>query len=148
VGSVAKGKTILKPDIRLLDACIKLRHHVEHQGKDASDQIFTVKVDGVVIGYKVVESSPLIIDPYFTRYCLIKTPGYKQTELKARELAAIKTAVLEAFFEPQQGPISVKVINEETIEFSQVFMIAMIQRGAQRFSNKDMLEKGLVIGNA
>lgn len=144
MGSV-KGKTILTPDVRLLDACRQLRHHVEHQGKDASDQIFTVKVDGVVIGYKVKESSPLLMDPYFTRCCYIKTPGWNLMELKARELAAIKTACLDAFFEPQQGEIKIDIIGRDAILLSQVFMIAMIQRGAERFSNRDMLEKGLVI---
>lgn len=145
MGSLVKGKTILKPDARLLDACRALRQHVENIGHNASDEIFTTTVDGVVIGYKVKESSPLLMDPYFDRFCYIKTPGWKLTDLKAKELAAIKTACLEAFFEPQQGEIKPTVIGYDSMVLSQRFMIAMIKRGNERFSNKDMLDKGLLI---
>lgn len=144
-----KGKTIIHPDARLLDACIALRQYVEHLGKRANDldmknKVHTVSVDGVEIGYKV-QSSALLINPYFVRHCYIKTPGWRLDELKSRELAAIKTAVLEAFFEPQQGDISIKIPAYDCMVLSQMFSIAMIKRGNERFSNRDMLDKGLII---
>lgn len=149
MGSV-KGKAIIPVDQKLHQACVDLRDHVEHMGKRADSideryKIYTVTVDGVVIGYKIKESSPLLIDPYFTRFAWIKTPDYRLDSLKASELAAIKTAVLGAFFEPQQGEINVKILTPESMMLSQTFMIAMIQRGNERFSNRDMLDKGLVI---
>ncbi len=131
------NQQILKPDKRLLEACEQLRYAVEHpnEGSDIilqqgvykqkdPEAIMTVKVDGVEVGYKVKECSKLEMSPYFDRYAYIKVPGHKLTDLSKREMAQIKTAVLEAFFEVQQGEVHVEVIGWDAILLWQRFMVA------------------------
>jgi hypothetical protein len=131
------NQRILTPDKRLLEACEVLRYAVEHPNERSEiimqqgiyrqkdpEAIMTVQVDGVVIGYKVKQSSPLEISPYFWRYAFIKVPGYRMADLTKQELAAIKTAVLEAFFEPQQGRIIVEVIGYDAMLLRQRFQVA------------------------
>ena len=112
------NQQIMKPDGRLLEACEDLRYAVEHPGERSDiimqqglykqldpEAIMTVKVDGVEVGYTVKPSSALEMSPYFDRYCYFKVPGHRLSDLSKKELAAIKTALLEAFFEVQQGEI-------------------------------------------
>jgi hypothetical protein len=89
----------------------------------------TVKVDGVEVGYKVKPSSPLELSPYFDRYVYFKVPGHKLKDLTKAELAAIKTALLEAFFEVQQGRIQAEVIGWDAMLLRQRFMVVFpVQR--------------------
>jgi len=136
------NQQILKPDKRLLEACEQLRHAVEHPNERSEiimnqgiykqkdpEAIMTVKVDGVEVGYKVKPSSDLEMSPYFDRYVYFKVPGHKLSDLTKKELSAIKTALLEAFFEPQQGEIQVEVIGWDAMLFRQRFMVAFpVQR--------------------
>jgi hypothetical protein len=130
-------KEVVKLDRRLLEACEELRYTVEHSGKDADiilaggifrnkdpERIMTVKVDGVEIGYKVKQCSVLEINPYYDRYCYIKTPDHRLSDLTDKQLAVIKFTVLEAFFEPQQGGIDTEVIGDGAILMKQRFMVA------------------------
>ena len=132
-----QNQRVIRPDGRLLEACIELRHVVEHPNERSEiieqqgiykhkdpEAILTVKVDGVVVGYKVKPSSALEINPYFDRYAFVKVPGYRLLDLPKSDLAAIKMAVLEAFFEPQQGEIKVEVIGWDAILIYQRFMVA------------------------
>jgi hypothetical protein len=135
------NQTIMKPDGRLLAACEDLRYQVEHPNECADivasisgvrandpEAIQTVKVDGVEVGYKVKPSSPLEMNPYFDRYCYFKVPGHRLSDLSKKELAAIKTSLLEAFFEPQQGKIQVEVIGWDAMLIRQRFMVAFPMR--------------------
>jgi hypothetical protein len=136
MGRLKPNQTIMKPDGRLLEACEDLRRAVEHPN-DRSDiilqqgiykqndpeAIMVIKVDGVEVGYKVKESSPLEMNPYFDRYCYFKVPGHRLSDLTKKELSAIKTALLEAFFEPQQGKIQVEVIGWDAMLLRQRFMV-------------------------
>jgi len=131
------NQQILKPDKRLLEACEQLRYAVEHPNERSDvimqqgiyrqkdpEAIMTVKVDGVEVGYKVKPSSDLEMSPYFDRYVYFKVPGHRLSDLTKKELAAIKTALLEAFFEVQQGEIRVEVIGWDAMLFRQRFMVA------------------------
>jgi hypothetical protein len=132
-----KLKEVIKPDGRLLEACTELRHTVEHPNQSADimiakgiyrkkdpDAIMTIECDGVVVGYKVKECSPIAINPYYDRYVYIRTPNYRLKDLSDKELAVIKFTVLEAFFEQQQGEIHVEVIGEGALLLWQRFMVA------------------------
>ncbi|MEN6423305.1 MAG: hypothetical protein ABFD76_15300 [Smithella sp.] len=134
-------KEVVKLDRRLLDACEELRYTVEHPDKEAdiimsggvfrtkdTERIMTVKVDGVEIGYKVKPSSSLEINPYFDRYCYIRTPEHRLSDLTDKQLAVIKFTVLEAFFEPQQGGINTEVIGDGAILLKQRFMVVFAHK--------------------
>ena len=130
------NQRILTPDKRLLEACEQLRHAVEHPNERSEiieqqgiyrqkdpEAIMTVKVDGVEVGYKVRESSPLEINPYFKRYVYVKVPGHRIGDLTRVEVRAIMTAIMEAFFEPQQGEIQVEIIGWDAMLLRQRFMV-------------------------
>ncbi|MGD0278254.1 MAG: hypothetical protein ABSC11_02985 [Smithella sp.] len=129
-------KQVILPDSRLLEACTQLRHTVEHPNENADiiigkglyrkkdpEAIMAIECDGVVVGYKIKECSPLEINPYFDRYVYVRTPDYRLKDLSERQLAQIKFTVLEAFFEQQQGEIHVEVIGEGALLLWQRFMV-------------------------
>jgi hypothetical protein len=129
-------KEIIKPDARLLEACNDLRYTVEHPNENSDilmahgvyrkkdeEAIQAVKIDGVVIGYKVKPCSALEINPYFDRYAYVRMPDHRLTDLSDSQLAAIKLALLEAFFEPQQGEVHVEVIGMGALLMWQRFMV-------------------------
>lgn len=132
-------KMIIPTDRKMREACIQLRDRVEHPNavsdillqngiyrqKDP-EAILTIEVDGVVVGYKVKESSPLEMNPYFDRYVYLKIPGYRLAELTVKQLASIKTALYDAFLEPQQGPIGLKIIGEDAMLMVQRFQVAFL----------------------
>jgi hypothetical protein len=130
------NQRILTPDKRLLEACEALRYAVEHPNERSEiimqqgiykqkdpEAIMTVTVDGVVVGYRVKPSSTLEMSPYFDRYAFFKVPGHRLKDLTKKELSAIKTALLEAFFEVQQGKIQVEVVGWDAMLFKQCFMV-------------------------
>jgi len=148
-----RTKEVVKLDGRLLEACNELRHTVEHPNQSADimiakglyrkkdpDAIMTVECDGVVVGYKIAECSPLAINPYYDRYVYIRTPNYRLKDLSDRQLAVIKFTVLDAFFEQQQGEIHVEVIGEGALLMWQRFMVAF----AYKYQNATVqVPKGL-----
>lgn len=130
------NQQIIKIDKRIYEACEALRHFAEHpnqrpdiflhgayHAKDP-ESLYTVAVDGVIIGYKVKESSPLEMNPYFDRYAYMKVPGHRLEDLSRNEMAAICTAMFEAFFEPQQGKIHDEQTGDDALLFWQRFMVA------------------------
>ncbi|MGA9109021.1 MAG: hypothetical protein WB290_01895 [Smithella sp.] len=134
---IKKAKEVIKFDGRLLESCAELRHTVEHPNQSADiimakgiyhkkdpEAIMTIDCDGVVVGYKIKECSPLAINPYYDRFVYIRTPNYRLKDLSDKELATIKFTVLEAFFESQQAEIHVEVIGEGALLLWQRFMVA------------------------
>jgi hypothetical protein len=132
-----RNQQIIRPDRRLFKECKKLRHAVEHPNEESDiilqqgvykqkdlEAVKEARVDGVVVGYKVKPCSPLVINPYFDRYAYIKVPGHRLTDLSKKEMSAVKTAVLEAFFEHQQGEVHIEVIGYDAILLWQRFMVA------------------------
>ena len=93
-----RTKEVVKLDGRLLEVCNELRHAVEHPNQSADiiiakgiyrkkdpDAIMTIECDGVVVGYKIKECSPLEINPYYDRYVYIRVPDYRLKDLSERE---------------------------------------------------------------
>jgi hypothetical protein len=130
-------KMIMPEDKALFAACAELRYIVEHPNEDGDiilnggiykakdpEAIKVITVDGVQVGYKVKPSSPLEMSPYFDRYVYLKIPGYHLSELTVKQLVSIKTALYNAFLEPQQGPIDVKIIADDAMVMAQRFQVA------------------------
>jgi len=130
-------KMIMPEDKKLFAACVELRYKVEHPNEDSDiilhggvykvkdpEAILVISVDGVQVGYKVKPSSPLELNPYFDRYVYLKIPGYHLSELTVKQLVSIKTALYNAFLEPQQGPIDVKIIADDAMMMRQRFQVA------------------------
>ena len=139
------NQQILKPDKRLLESCEALRYAVEHPNERSEiimnqgiykqkdpEAIMTVKVDGVEVGYKVKEASPLEMNPYFDRYVYVKVPGHRIGDLSKAETRAIMTAILETFFEPQQGKINeIEGLSFDSLGYWQRFAVAFPVRVSQ-----------------
>ena len=159
-----KGKEILHPDKRLLKACEALRHYVEHPNETSDillqggiyrqkdpEAIQVVRVDGVEVGYKVKPCSVLELDPYFDRYVYIKVPGYRLSDLTDMEMRAIHSAIMEAFLEPQQGQVKVRVLAEDAMLFAQRFMVVFpVARNpnlVSRIKGVDVGEGGIIIAS-
>ncbi len=132
-----RRKMILPTDRKLCEACTQLRHRVEHPNEVSDillqngvyrqkdpEAILTIRVDGVEVGYKVKPSSPLELSHYFDRYVYLKIPNYRLYDLTNKQLASIKTALYNAFFEPQMSKINVKILNEESMLMIQRFVVA------------------------
>jgi len=133
---------IMPEDRKLFAACVELRHKVENPNKDSHiilhqgvykikdpEAILVISVDGVQVGYKVKPSSPLDLNPYFDRYVYLKIPGYHLSELTVKQLVSIKTALYNAFLEPQQGPIDVQIIADDAMMMRQRFQVAFWKSG-------------------
>jgi hypothetical protein len=132
-----KRKQILKTDRKIREACDSLRHYVEHPN-ESSDIIMgqgiykhkdpaaisTITIDGVEIGYQVKPSSLVEMNPYFDRYVYLKVPGYRLSDMTEKEMEAVKTAIYDAFFEVQQGPIHLKIAAPDCMILAQRFMVA------------------------
>jgi hypothetical protein len=132
-----RRKMVLPQDRKIKEACVALRHRVEHPNEVSDillqngiyrqkdpEAILTIRVDGVEIGYKVKPCSPLLVNQYFDRWVYLKIPNYRLYDLTNKQLASIKTAIYDAFFEPQMGKIHVKIIGEDAMVMIQRFMVA------------------------
>jgi hypothetical protein len=130
-------KMIMPEDKKLFAACVELRHKVEHSNEDSDivlhkgvykvkdpEAVLAITVDGVVVGYKVKPSSPLELNHYFDRYVYLRIPGYRLQDLTVNQLVSIKTALYNAFLEPQQSPIDVQIIADDAMFMRQRFMVA------------------------
>ncbi len=139
---IQRSKQILPTDKKLMEMCVALRHRVEHPNESSDiilqqgiykqkdpEAILTVRCDGVEVGYKVKSSSPLEVNHFFDRYVYLKIPGYRLQDLSAKQLASIKTALYSAFLEPQQGPITIKILAEDSMMMAQRFMVAFWKAG-------------------
>ena len=129
-------RMVMPTDRNLREKCDDLRHAVEHPNESGDiilqqgiykrkdpEAILTIKVDGVEVGYKVKPSSPIEINPYFDRYVYLKIPGYRMSDLSVKQLVSIKTALYDAFLEPQGAPIKVGIIGEDAMLMVQRFMV-------------------------
>ena len=132
-----RSKQILVTNKALREACDALRHFVEHPNESSDiimgqgvykhkdpTAISTIKVDGVEVGYMVKPCSALEMNPYFDRYVYFKVPGYLLSDLTEKEMEGVKMALYEAFFEPQQGEIHLKIIAQDAMLLVQRFMVA------------------------
>ena len=132
-------KEVIRLDSRLYDACDALRQKVEDAlsgpelmvvgsifHKKDEKAVETVHVDGVEIGYRIMKSSPLEVNPYFDQEVFLKTPGYKLDELSEREMAAIQFTIATVFFRVQQQIPEPDISpNHETMRWRQRFEVAL-----------------------
>lgn len=130
------------PTAKFLRAkCEELRWIVEHPNQDGKimlktgvtvdrdpKTIMTTKVDGIEIGYRVVPSSPLEINPYFERDIFLKVPGYKISELSKEERTSFLTTLFDVFVDQQQGMPEIDLIADDCIKISQRFQVAFYRK--------------------
>ena len=134
-----RRKQILVTNKALREACDALRHFVEHPNQSSDiimgqgvykhkdpTAISTIKVDGVEVGYMVKPCSALEMNPYFDRYVYFRVPGYLLSDLSEKEMEGVKMALYEAFFEPQQSPIEIKIIAGDALLLAQRFQVAFL----------------------
>ena len=120
---------ILKADTRVQDALEALADHVDHQRKisvllrgktfKAPDphEVQTVKVDGVVFGYRL--ENHLV---FMRRVIFMKVPGYKISDISEDERARIMTALFNVFFLPGGKPPVNKLIAPDCLLFEHDFV--------------------------
>jgi len=120
---------ILKPDTKVQDALEALADHVDHQRKTAlalrgmvykevnSHQVQTVKVDGVVFGYRL--ENHLV---FMRRVVFMKVPGYKVSDISEDERSRIMTALYNVFFLPGGKVPEVKQIAPDCLLITHDFV--------------------------
>lgn len=136
---MAKGKAVVFTDKTIREACQDIRYKVEHPNEDSDiimqqgvykqkdpRRALTAKLDGVVIGYQVIDPCPLEINPVMIRNVFVKFPGYTIKEIPDHQLKPIMFAIFEEMFDQQQGEIKVSQTDRDTIKLTQTFMISMI----------------------
>jgi hypothetical protein len=132
-----RRRKVLPTDKELCEACVQLRHRVEHPNEVSDIQlqngvyrqkdpeaILTIRVNGVEVGYRVKPCSALEVNQYFDRWVYLRIPGYRLYDLTNKQLASIKTALYGAFFEPQMSKIHVQILTSESMVMVQRFMVA------------------------
>jgi hypothetical protein len=134
-----RRRLVMPEDVKLREKCEALRYAVEHpnergdivfngQGYRLKDPTAWIAFDynGVRVGYRVVPCSPLEINHYFDRMAFFEVPGYRIYDLTVTQLVSIKTAVLDAFFEPQMSRVHENIgKNNERVMMTQRFMVAV-----------------------
>lgn len=130
------NRTILRPDHRLMEVCRSLRCFVETINRVPSvalrgsyrtldkTSVFSEKVDGVIIGYKLEEHAT-----FMRRKVFIKVPGYKIDDVSDKEREAIMVAVMESFLDQQQGLPEIAQIAPDCMLIQQDFLpLYLIER--------------------
>jgi hypothetical protein len=138
-----RRKQILPTAENLAQKCKDLRYIVEHPNREAyimsqtgvtverdPKLVMTAKIDGVEVGYRVVPSSPLEINPYFQRDVFVKFPGYRLDEVGEIDRLKIANTVCDEFLDVQQGNI-INNTTRECIALSQQFQVAFPVRVSQ-----------------
>ncbi len=119
---------ILKADTKVQEALEALAAHVDHLGKgiklkggtfQATDpmKVHTVKVDGVVFGYRLEDHAV-----FMRRRIFMKVPGYKIEDISEDERSRIMTALFNVFIMPGNGIPEIQRINSDCLLFSQDFI--------------------------
>lgn len=86
------NEDILKGDTKLQEACESIR---EHGDNTPGKQVWTVKADGVEIGYR-----RQVFRTYINRQVFVKVPGYKIEDIGKDQRARIMSAVFNVFVQP------------------------------------------------
>jgi len=119
---------ILKADTKVQEALEALAEHGDHQGNKIKvigkvfeetkrHEVQTVKVDGVVFGYRLEDHKV-----YMRRVIFMKVPGYQISDISEDERARIMTALFNVFFMPGNKPPEVKQIAPDSVLFTQDFI--------------------------
>ncbi len=119
---------ILKADTKVQEALEALADHVDHQrsGKRIAlvgaiytqpKDVQTVKVDGVVFGYRLEDHQV-----FMRRVVFIKVPGYKVSDISEDERARIMTALFNVFFLPGGKTPEIKQIAPDCLLITHDFV--------------------------
>jgi hypothetical protein len=141
IGKNDRRKKIMPQSADLKQKCEDLRYIVEHPNREGlimsqtgvtvqrdPKLVMTIKCDGVEVGYRVVPSSPLEINPYFDRDVFIRIPGYKFSDLSVEEREKFFSTIFEVFIEAQMEQPKIEPLSEESVKISQHFMVAFPMR--------------------
>jgi len=93
---------ILKGDTKIQEACESVR---EHGDTTPGQQIWSVKADGVEIGYR-----RQMFKTYINRQVFIKVPGYKIGDISKEQRERIMSAVFNTFLQPGANLPSIDMI--------------------------------------
>ena len=113
---------ILKADTRVQEALEALADYVDHNSQRITrigevfrkrDDVQTVKVDGVVFGYRLEDHKI-----YMRRVIFMKVPGWKIEDISEDERARIMTAIFNVFILPGSKPPEVKQIAPDCLLFT------------------------------
>ncbi len=141
-----KGKEVIVSSRRIRAACRDLRHHVEHPNERPDiivaggtttlknmAGLATATIDGIVIGYRVTESSPLEINPFFKREIFIKVPGYRiptkhtKGDIPDKDFKEILYAACDELLGEQQEMPHVESLAPDSIKLTQHFQVAHLR---------------------
>lgn len=89
---MSEDTDILKGDTKIQEACESIR---EHGDNTPGKQIWSVKADGVEIGYR-----RQMFRTYINRQVFIKVPGHKISDISEGQRQMIMSAVFNVFLQP------------------------------------------------
>ena len=102
---------ILKGDTKIQEACESIR---EHGDNTPDKRVWTVKADGVEIGYR-----RQVFMTYINRQVFIKVPGYKISDISKDQRARIMSAVFNVFLQPGSNIPSIDQIAPDCLLLQQ-----------------------------
>lgn len=108
---------ILKPDTRVQDALHALADHVDHGKFIYNKNVQTVKVDGLVFGYRLEDHRV-----FMRRIVYVKVPGWRIEDIGEDERARILTAMFNVFLMPGNNPPEMKKIAPDCLLFTHDFV--------------------------
>lgn len=137
MGEAIEKRVELNVDGRLQDACEELREHVDNLGKGPSiilagntykeripGKVYSVTVDGVVIGYRPIPTATGIV-----RQVFIKIPGEDIGEIPDGQRNRIMAAVFNVFVVPGAALPEIQQIAPDAILLTQqVIMMQLVER--------------------
>jgi len=139
-----KGRFVLESEQDIRDACLQLINDVEHFNdfpcialrggiyrKLDPTEVFATQVGKVMLGYKLQEVAPLIVEidqlPTMRRTMFIKVIGYNMLEIPEEQRNRIVCAVLDVFVGWQQAEIEYDFLDGgNTMTLSQDFKVAVM----------------------
>jgi hypothetical protein len=124
-------RDILQGAADLQAACESLKDHGENIARHGRtfldtdrDKVWTVKVGGVEVGYRIQ-----VFKTYLNRQVFIKVPGYRIADLSNEEREKIMSAVFNVFVHPGSNIPSVNGIKQDTILMQQqIIPMVLVER--------------------
>ncbi len=131
------NNTVLRPDTKLQEACESLRDYVDNINKSPlivagiggvharnAQDIKTVHVDGVEIGYRILEFTTFI-----RREIFIKVPNYHINDLSKQDREKIMAAVFNVFLVPGADKPEIKQIAPDCMRLRQnIIPMVLVER--------------------
>lgn len=124
-------RDILQGDADLQGACESLRDHAQNLSRRGRtfldtdrDKIWTVKVGGVEIGYRMQ-----VFNTYLNRQVFIKVPGYRIADLSNEEREKVMSAVFNVFVHQGSNVPSIDQVAQDTMLMQQqIVPMVLVER--------------------